>query len=73
MSRSSAWWVSQHFEQALGASQKVFEHLDHIEEIVEKPGAPNLEKFERGHRLREGIVRYPGAPNGFQIQDLDSK
>ena len=59
------------FEQALGASQKVFEHLDHIEEIVEKPGAPKLEKFERGIVFENVSFRYPGAPNGFQIQDLD--
>jgi subfamily B ATP-binding cassette protein MsbA len=59
------------FEQALGASQKVFEHLDHIEEIVEKPGAPNLEKFERGIVFENVSFRYPGAPNGFQIQNLD--
>ena len=59
------------FEQALGASQKVFEHLDHIEEIVEKPGAPKLEKFERGIVFENVSFRYPGAPNGFQIQNLD--
>jgi subfamily B ATP-binding cassette protein MsbA len=59
------------FEQALGASQKVFEHLDHIEEIVEKPGAPTLAKFERGIVFENVSFRYPGAPNGFQIQDLD--
>jgi subfamily B ATP-binding cassette protein MsbA len=59
------------FEQALGASQKVFEHLDHIEEIVEKPGAPKLDKFERGIVFEKVSFRYPGAPNGFQIQDLD--
>ena len=59
------------FEQALGASQKVFEYLDHIEEIVEKPGAPKLDKFERGIVFENVSFRYPGAPNGFQIQDLD--
>ena len=59
------------FEQALGASQKVFEYLDHIEEIVEKPGAPRLERFERGIVFENVSFRYPGAPNGFQIQGLD--
>jgi len=59
------------FEQALGASQKVFEYLDHTEEIVEKPGAPRLEKFERGIVFENVSFRYPGAPNGFQIQELD--
>jgi len=51
--------------QALGASQKVFEHLDHIEEIVEKPGAPTLDKFERRHRLRERVVPLPGRAQRF--------
>jgi subfamily B ATP-binding cassette protein MsbA len=59
------------FEQALGASQKVFEHLDHIEEIVEKPGAPKPEKFERGIVFENVSFRYPGAPDGFQIQEID--
>jgi len=35
------------FEQALGASQKVFEYLDNIEKIAEKPGATRIEKFSQ--------------------------
>jgi subfamily B ATP-binding cassette protein MsbA len=35
------------FEQALGASQKVFEYLDNIEKIAEKPGATRLHKFSQ--------------------------
>ena len=59
------------FEQALGASQKVFEYLDHREEIVEKPGALKLERFEHSI-VFEGIsFRYPGVPSGFQIEKLD--
>ncbi len=49
------------FEQALGASQKVFEYLDHTEEIVEKPGAPKLERFERGIVFENVSFRYPGV------------
>jgi subfamily B ATP-binding cassette protein MsbA len=59
------------FEQALGASQKVFEHLDHAEEIVEKPGAPKLQSFERGIVFESVGFHYPSSPNGFQIQSLD--
>ena len=40
------------FEQAIGASQKVFEYLDHTEEIRDKPAAVALRGFERGIRLR---------------------
>ncbi len=58
------------FEQALGASQKVFEYLDHTPEIVEKPGAPALGKFENSITFEKISFRYPGAPNGFQVDDL---
>jgi subfamily B ATP-binding cassette protein MsbA len=58
------------FEQALGASQKVFEYLDHSEEIVEKPNAPKLERFERSILFDNIAFHYPGAPGGFQIPAL---
>ncbi len=58
------------FEQALGASQKVFEYLDHAEEIVEKPGAPKLPPFGQGIVFDNVGFHYPGAPNGFQVQGL---
>ncbi len=59
------------FEQALGASQRVFEHLDHIEEIVDKPNAPKLTGF-RGAVVYENVsFCYPGVPNGFQVRGLD--
>jgi subfamily B ATP-binding cassette protein MsbA len=59
------------FEQALGASQKVFEYLDHTEEIVEKSKAPSPRSFERGIVFDRVCFHYPNAPNGFQIEDLD--
>jgi len=59
------------FEQALGASQKVFEHLDHVEEIVEKPGAPQIAGFRQSIAFDNVSFRYPGSPNGFQIHSLD--
>jgi ATP-binding cassette, subfamily B, bacterial MsbA len=49
----------------------VFEYLDHVEEIAEKPGAPRLKGFENGISFEGVSFRYPGAPNGFQIQSLD--
>ena len=58
------------FQQALGASQKVFEHLDHAEEIAEKPGAPRPQRFEHAIAFERICFHYPGAPTGFQIQDL---
>lgn len=59
------------FEQALGASQKVFQHLDHAEQIVERPGALKLDGFHRAIVLEDVSFRYPGAPNGFQIQGMN--
>ncbi|MBZ5575888.1 MAG: ABC transporter ATP-binding protein/permease [Acidobacteriia bacterium] len=59
------------FQQALGASQKVFEHLARAEDIAEKPGAVRPARFETGVVFERVSFRYPGAPNGFQIQGLD--
>jgi subfamily B ATP-binding cassette protein MsbA len=59
------------FEQALGASHKVFEHLDHAESIASKPGAPRLETFHEAIVFEGVSFRYPGAPNGFQMGPLD--
>ena len=58
------------FEQALGASQKVFEHLDHAEEIVDRPGARKLDAFARGITFDRISFRYPNAPTGFRMEDL---
>ena len=59
------------FEQALGASQKVFEHLDHAEEISERADAVEPGKFERSIQFDRVSFHYPAAPHGFQIQGLD--
>ena len=59
------------FEQALGASQKVFEYLDHVEEIVEKPDAPKLVGFHDAVVFEDVTFRYPGSPKGFHIHGLN--
>jgi subfamily B ATP-binding cassette protein MsbA len=59
------------FEQALGASQKVFEYLDHVEEIVEKPGAPKLTGFHDAIVFENVTFRYPGSPKGFHVHGLN--
>jgi subfamily B ATP-binding cassette protein MsbA len=59
------------FQQALGASQKVFEYLDHTETIVDKPAAARLEAFSHSVVFDNVSFRYPGAPNGFQLQGVD--
>ena len=58
------------FEQAIGASHKVFEYLDHAEEIVEKPNALRLEPFRDGVVYENVGFHYPAAPDGFRIESL---
>jgi subfamily B ATP-binding cassette protein MsbA len=58
------------FEQALGASQKVFEHLDHAEEIVEKTNARKLTGFHQGIIFQNISFHYPSASSNFRIDGL---
>jgi subfamily B ATP-binding cassette protein MsbA len=59
------------FQQAIGASHKVFEYLDHPVEVVQKPGAVKLSHFSESIRFEGVSFHYPGAPEGFRIQGLD--
>jgi subfamily B ATP-binding cassette protein MsbA len=59
------------FQQGIGASQKVFEYLDHAEEVAERPDALPLASFEKHIVFEKVAFHYPGAPDGFQIQALD--
>jgi subfamily B ATP-binding cassette protein MsbA len=63
--------INNIFQQAIGASHKIFEYLDHHEEIVEKPGALPLEKFERAIEFQSISFHYPNAPGGFHMEGLD--
>ncbi len=59
------------FQQAIGASQKVFGYLDREESIRSKPGAPRLEKFADSVVFDCVSFRYPAAPNGLTLADID--
>ncbi|MEO8594740.1 MAG: ABC transporter ATP-binding protein [Candidatus Solibacter sp.] len=59
------------FQQALGASQKVFEYLDHKETVVEAPGAPALTGFQTGITFENVAFHYPRSPDGFRFQGLN--
>jgi subfamily B ATP-binding cassette protein MsbA len=59
------------FEQAIGASQKVFEYLEHAEEIEEKPGAIKIARFEHSIRFENVSFRYPLSPGGFQLKAVN--
>ena len=58
------------FQQALGASQKVFEYLDDDQQIQDKPGAAKLAKFQQSILLDNVSFLYPNAPQGFSLNDI---
>jgi subfamily B ATP-binding cassette protein MsbA len=58
------------FQQALGASQKVFEYMTQEQDIQSKPGAKRLERFERSIVFDDVSFRYPGSPNGFLLHSI---
>ncbi|MBM3774833.1 MAG: ABC transporter ATP-binding protein, partial [Acidobacteria bacterium] len=57
------------FEQAVGASEKVFGYLDRREEIAEKPGAERLDRFGRSIEFEDVRFAYPGA-GGFELRGV---
>jgi subfamily B ATP-binding cassette protein MsbA len=59
------------FQQALGASQKVFEYLAREQGIKERPGAVKLANFEKSIRFDNVGFHYPSAPNGFHLSGLN--
>ena len=59
------------FQQALGASQKVFEYLAREQGITERPGAAKLTNFEKSIRFDNVGFHYPSAPNGFHLSGVN--
>jgi subfamily B ATP-binding cassette protein MsbA len=59
------------FQQALGASQKVFEYLDHSETVADPPGAPVLAGFRQSIVFENVAFHYPGSPDGFRFHGLN--
>jgi len=58
------------FQQALGASQKVFEYLDRDKQVKEKPGAVKLARFEKSIHFDDVSFRYPSVPDGFMLDSI---
>jgi len=58
------------FQQALGASQKVFEYLDRDQNVKEKPGAVRLARFETAIHFDNVSFRYPSVPDGFMLESI---
>jgi subfamily B ATP-binding cassette protein MsbA len=59
------------FEQAIGASQKVFELLNRTEEIRDRPAARSMEQFGQAIMFDGVSFRYPGAPDTFALNGID--
>jgi subfamily B ATP-binding cassette protein MsbA len=58
------------FEQAIGASQKVFEVLDRSEEVHEKPTAVEIDRFSDSITLENASFSYPAAPDVFTLRSI---
>ena len=59
------------FQQALGASQKVFEYLDRAQQVQEKPNAARLARFEKAIAFNSVNFRYPTSPDGLVLENID--
>lgn len=58
------------FQQALGASQKVFEYMDHPVEMQDRPRAAKLTRFEHSVVYENAGFHYPGS-NGFHLEGIN--
>ena len=58
------------FQQALGASQKVFEYLDRDQQIKERPNAVKLARFEKSIAFDNITFRYPSAPDRIVLDSI---
>lgn len=58
------------FQQAFGASAKVFEYLDRSQTVAEKPNAVKLSKFEKGVTFENVSFRYPTTAEGLVLDSI---
>jgi subfamily B ATP-binding cassette protein MsbA len=61
------------FQQAMGASQRVFEYLDEKLRITDKPGARQMTPFRQAIRFDNVSFQYPNCANGngFTLCEID--
>jgi ATP-binding cassette, subfamily B, bacterial MsbA len=59
------------FQQALGASQRVFEYLDEAPLVAERADARPLPRFERAIAFDNVSFNYPKTPEGFSLHNID--
>ena len=58
------------FQQALGASEKIFHFLDEEDEVREKPGATKLNAFTEGIRFRGVRFAYPDEDDPGDLRQV---
>jgi ATP-binding cassette, subfamily B, bacterial MsbA len=58
------------FQQALGASQNVFQYLDREILIRERPGARELKRFEKSVEFENVCFRYPNSPESLILDNI---
>lgn len=58
------------FQQALGASQRVFEYLAKDQHVKEKQNAIRLPRFEKSVVFDGVGFHYPSAPDGFRLEGV---
>ncbi len=59
------------FQQALGASQRVFEYLDTRRRITDRPGAVELGSFRHAIEFADVSFHYPNSPDGFALRGVN--
>ena len=59
------------FQQAIGASQRVFEYLAHEQEVKEKPAAPAIKPFSRSIEFDKVCFRYPDSSDGLVLDRIN--
>ena len=59
------------FQQALGASQRVFEYLDYRQGVMENVSSARLPKFQNAVRFDNVQFSYPTAPDREILKSID--
>ncbi len=59
------------FQQGIGAALKVFEYLDCQQDVMDKPSAVRLSKFERSIQFEGVCFSYPAAPERTVLDGVD--
>ena len=59
------------FQQAMGASQRVFEYLDNRGLVTDRPDAVELREFRQAIRYEGVCFHYPNSAEGFALRDVE--